>query len=135
MDEDAIDLVGMLFDVMLDERDLENRSREMIGRLVVPFVKVALLDRKMFVQKTHPARRLLNSLAEACEGNNGDSAAERVLMGKVEEIVDRLVAEFNENLAIFLTLEEEFRDFLSQHRRRVEIAERRATETQRGQEN
>ncbi|MFC7519537.1 DUF1631 domain-containing protein [Xanthomonas populi] len=134
MDEDAIDLVGMLFDVMLDERDLENRSREMIGRLVVPFVKVALLDRKMFVQKTHPARRLLNSLAEACEGNNGDSAAERMLIGKVEEIVDRLVAEFNENLAIFQTLEEEFRDFLSQHRRRVEIAERRATETQRGQE-
>ncbi|HBK46174.1 MAG TPA: DUF1631 domain-containing protein, partial [Xanthomonadaceae bacterium] len=127
-------LVGMLFDVMLDERDLEGRSRELIGRLVVPFVKVAMLDRKMFVQKTHPARRLLNSLAEACEGNAGDSAAERVLMGKVEEIVDRLVAEFNENLAIFLTLEEEFRDFLAQHRRRVEIAERRAAETQRGQE-
>ncbi|WP_295958392.1 DUF1631 domain-containing protein [uncultured Xanthomonas sp.] len=134
VDEDAIDLVGMLFDVMLDERDLEGRSRELIGRLVVPFVKVALLDRRMFVQKTHPARRLLNSLAEACEGNTGESQAERVLMGKVEEIIDRLVAEFNENLAIFLTLEEEFRDFLVQHRRRIEIAERRAAETQRGQE-
>lgn len=133
-DEDAIDLVGMLFDVMLDERDLEGRSRELIGRLVVPFVKVALLDRRMFVQKTHPARKLLNSLAEACEGNTGESQAERVLMGKVEEIIDRLVAEFNENLAIFLTLEEEFRDFLVQHRRRIEIAERRAAETQRGQE-
>ncbi len=134
MDEDAIDLVGMLFDVMLDERDLEGRSRELIGKLVVPFVKVAMLDRKMFVQKTHPARRLLNSLAEAVEGNAGDSPAERVLMTKVEEIVERLVAEFNENLAIFLTLEEEFRDFLAQHRRRIEIAERRAAETQRGQE-
>ena len=133
-DEDAIDLVGMLFDVMLDERDLEGRSRELIGRLVVPFVKVAMLDRRMFVQKTHPARRLLNSLAEACEGNTGESQAERVLMGKVEEIVERLVAEFNENLAIFLTLEEEFREFLTQHRRRIEIAERRAAETQRGQE-
>ncbi|GHH58391.1 DUF1631 domain-containing protein [[Pseudomonas] boreopolis] len=134
MDEDAIDLVGMLFDVMLDERDLEGRSRELIGRLIVPFVKVAMLDRKMFVQKTHPARRLLNSLAEACEGNTGESPAERVLMTKVEEIIERLVAEFNENLAIFLTLEEEFREFLVQHRRRVEIAERRAAETQRGQE-
>ncbi|NYF21168.1 hypothetical protein HDC36_002637 [Xanthomonas sp. JAI131] len=134
VDEDAIDLVGMLFDVMLDERDLEGRSRELIGRLVVPFVKVALLDRRMFVQKTHPARRLLNSLAEACEGNTGESPAERVLMGKVEEIIERLVAEFNENLAIFLTLEEEFREFLAQHRRRIEIAERRAAETQRGQE-
>ncbi|KRG67354.1 DUF1631 domain-containing protein [Pseudoxanthomonas dokdonensis] len=134
VDEDAIDLVGMLFDVMLDERDLEGRPRELIGRLVVPFVKVALLDRRMFVQKTHPARRLLNVLAEACEGNNGESAAERTLMTKVEEVVQRLVAEFNENLAIFLTLEEEFRAFLEQHKRRIEIAERRATEIQRGQE-
>ncbi|PZU25951.1 MAG: DUF1631 domain-containing protein [Stenotrophomonas sp.] len=133
-DEDAIDLVGMLFDVMLDERDLEGRSRELIGRLVVPFVKVAMLDRRMFVQKTHPARKLLNSLAEACEGNAGESQAERALMGKVEEIIERLTAEFNENLAIFLTLEEEFREFLAQHRRRVEITERRAAETQRGQE-
>ncbi|KAF1708800.1 thymidine phosphorylase [Pseudoxanthomonas kalamensis DSM 18571] len=134
LDEDAIDLVGMLFDVMMDERDLEGRPRELIGRLVVPFVKVALLDRRMFVQKTHPARRLLNALAEACEGNSGESAAERTLMAKVEEVVDRLVAEFNENLAIFMMLEEEFRDFLAQHRRRIEIAERRATEIQRGQE-
>ncbi|WP_163525979.1 DUF1631 family protein, partial [Klebsiella oxytoca] len=75
-----IDLVGMLFDVMLDERELEGRSRELIGRLVVPFVKVAMLDRRMFVQKTHPARKLLNSLAEACEGNTGESQAERMLM-------------------------------------------------------
>jgi hypothetical protein len=134
VDEDAIDLVGMLFDVMLDERDLDGRPRELIGRLVVPFVKVALLDRRMFVQKTHPARRLLNVLAEACEGNNGESAAERTLLTKVEEVVDRLTAEFNENLAIFLTLEEEFRSFLEQHRRRIEIAERRAAEIQRGQE-
>ena len=133
-DEDAIDLVGMLFDVMLDERDLEGRSRELIGRLAVPFVKVALLDRHMFVQKTHPARRLLNVLAEACEGNAGDTPAERTLMSKVEDIVDRLVAEFNENLAIFRTLEEDFREFLAQHKRKVEIAERRAAEIQRGQE-
>ncbi len=133
-DEDAIDLVGMLFDVLLDERDLAGRPRELIGRLVVPFVKVALLDRRMFVQKTHPARRLLNALAEACEGNQGESAAERTLLAKVEEIIERLVAEFNENLAIFMTLEEEFRDFLEQHRRRIEITERRAAEIQRGQE-
>ncbi|MCY7313993.1 MAG: DUF1631 domain-containing protein [Pseudoxanthomonas sp.] len=134
VDEDAIDLVGMLFDVMLDERDLEGRPRELIGRLVVPFVKVALLDRRMFVQKTHPARRLLNVLAEACEGNSGESAGERALMAKVEEVVGRLTAEFNENLAIFLTLEEEFRDFLAQHKRRIEITERRAAEIQSGQE-
>ena len=134
MDEDAIDLIGMLFEVMLNERDLEGRSRELVVRLIVPFVKVAMLDRGMFVQKTHPARLLLNSLTEVCEGNTGDSPAERVLMTKVEEIIERLVAEFNDNIAIFATLDDEFGEFLVQHRRRVEITERRAAETQRGQE-
>src|SRR5690606_34167433 len=133
-DEDAIDLVGMLFDVLLDERELSGRPRELIGRLLVPFVKVALLDRRMFVQKTHPARRLLNALAEACEGNQGESAAERTLLAKVEEIIERLAAEFNEILAFCMTLEEEFLDLLELHHRRVELTERRDKENQRGQE-
>ena len=133
-DEDAVDLVGMLFEVLLDERDLERSVRDTIGKLVVPFIKVAMLDRRMFMQRTHPARRLLNSLAEACEGNKGETPQERSLLDKVREVVDRLLAEFNENVAIFDTLEEEFRAFIEQHRRRIELAERRAAEAQRGRE-
>ena len=133
-DEDAIDLVGMLFDVLFDERDFESQSRTLMSRMVVPYVKAAVMDRRMFQYKTHPARRLLNSLAEAVEGNKGEGPQEREVLGKAEETVDRLVAEFNEDIAIFETLEQELRSFLEQHRRRIELAERRATEAQRGQE-
>ncbi|MCX7034359.1 MAG: DUF1631 family protein [Arenimonas sp.] len=133
-DEDAVDLVGMLFDVMFDERDFEEGSRTLISRLVVPFVKAAVMDRRLFLYKSHPARRLLNSLAEACEGNRGEGPQERELLQKAESTVDRLIAEFNEDVAIFETLEQELRAFLDQHRRRVELAERRAAEAQRGQE-
>ena len=133
-DEDAVDLVGMLFDVMFDERDFEEGSRTLISRLVVPFVKAAVMDRRLFLYKTHPARRLLNSLAEACEGNRGEGPQERELLQKAENTVDRLISEFNEDIAIFETLEQELRAFLDQHRRRVELAERRAAEAQRGQE-
>ena len=133
-DEDAVDLVGMLFDVMFDERDFEHSARTLISRLVVPFVKAAVMDRRLFLYKTHPARRLLNSLAEAVEGNRGEGPQERELLQKAENTVDRLIAEFNEDLAIFETLEQELRQFLEQHRRRVELAERRAAEAQRGQE-
>jgi hypothetical protein len=73
-------------------------------------------------------------LAEAVEGNKGEGPQERELLGKAEETVDKLVAEFNEDIAIFETLEQELRSFLEQHRRRIELAERRATEAQRGQE-
>ncbi|WP_255505417.1 DUF1631 family protein [Alkalisalibacterium limincola] len=133
-DEDAIDLVGMLFDVLLDERELVGSGRNLLGRLVVPYIKVALLDRRMFLRKTHPARRLLNALAEACEGNEGDTPHDRALLSKAEETVERLLSDFNENVAIFKTLEEEFRSFLDQHRKRVELAEKRTAEAQRGQE-
>lgn len=133
-DEDSVDLVGMLFDVLLDERDFNPDSRQLISRLIVPFVKVAMLDRRMFLQKTHPARRLLNALAEACEGNSGEAPQERELMSRVEGTIDKLVAEFNEDIAIFEALEQEFRDFIEQHRRRAALAEKRATEAQRGKE-
>ena len=133
-DEDSIDLVGMLFDVLLDERDFNPSSRQLISRLIVPFVKVAMLDRRMFLQKTHPARRLLNALAEAVEGNAGAAPQERELMVRAEHTIDQLVAEFNEDIAIFETLEQEFREFIEQHRKRAALAEKRATEAQRGKE-
>ena len=132
--EDAVDLVGMLFDVLFDERDFEAQARTLISRLVVPYVKAAVMDRRLFQYKTHPARRLLNSLSEAVEGNKGEGPQEKELLHKAEETVDRLVADFNEDIAIFETLEQELRSFLEQHHRRIDLAERRATEAQRGQE-
>ncbi|HMB44008.1 MAG TPA: DUF1631 family protein, partial [Luteimonas sp.] len=132
--EDAVDLVGMLFDVLLDERDFQPDVRRKIGRMLVPYVKVAVKDRRMFVYKGHPARRFLNAVAEACEGNHGDVPQERELLDHVNASIDRLVSEFNEDVAIFETLEQELRSFMTQHRQRIEIAERRAAETQRGRE-
>lgn len=133
-EEDAVDLVGMLFDVLFDEHDFEQRARNLVSRLVVPYVKVALLDRQMFMYRTHPARRLLNAVTEACEGNGGQSAHEREMLGKAEQVVDTLVGDFNEDIAIFETLESELRGFLEQHQKRIELAEKRAAEAQRGQE-
>jgi hypothetical protein len=134
VDEDAVDLVGMLFDVLLDERHFEADVRGKINRLLVPYIKVAVKDRRLFLYKAHPARRLLNVVAEASEGNRGESPQERELMARVDGTINRLVAEFNEDIAIFETLEQELRSFLEQHRKRVEVTERRTAEAQRGKE-
>lgn len=133
-DEQALFLVGMLFDVLLSQRSYERPVRRQFARLTVPYARAALLDQHLFALKTHPARQLLNSLAEACDGNRGESAAERDLLDRVSTVVDRLIAEFNEDIAIFSELETDFRSFLDQHRKRAELAERRAAEAQRGKE-
>ena len=132
--EDAIDVVGMMFEVFLDERDIKHDMRGQISRLLVPYIKVALMDRRLFLHKTHPARRLLNAIAEACEGNHGEGPHERELLERVGVSVDRLVAEFNEDIAIFELLEQDLRTCIEQYKRRADLAERRVAEAQRGKE-
>ena len=127
-------LVALLFDVLLDGPQFDTDVRRKIGRMLVPYVKVAVKDRRMFMFKEHPARRLLNTVAEACEGNRGEAPQERELLGHVDSTINRLVAEFNEDVAIFETLESELRSYMAQHRKRFELAEKRAAEAQRGRE-
>ena len=134
LDEDAVDLVALLFDVLLDGPQFDADIRRKIGRMLVPYVKVAVKDRRLFLFKEHPARRLLNTVAEACEGNHGEAPQERELLGRVDSTIERLVTEFNEDVAIFETLEQELRAYMAQHRKRFELAEKRATEAQRGRE-
>lgn len=134
LDEDAVDLVALLFDVLLDGPQFDSEVRRKIGRMLVPYVKVAVKDRRMFMFKEHPARRLLNTVAEACEGNHGEAPQERELLSRVDSTIDRLVAEFNEDVAIFETLEQELRAYMAQHRKRFELAEKRAADAQRGRE-
>jgi hypothetical protein len=133
-EEDAIDVVGMMFEVFLDERDMDVTAHTQISRLLVPYIKVALLDRRLFMHKAHPARRLLNAIAEACEGNHGEGERERELLDQVGKSVDRLISEFNEDLAIFELLEQELRSFIEQYKKRADLAERRSGETYRGKE-
>ena len=134
VDEDAIDLIGMLFNVLLEECQLKGHVREMMLRLPVAYVKVALLDRDVFIASSHPARRLLNLLAEASEHCSGSEAAEMTLLGQVEAAIERLTRDFSENLEIFEAVEQSLGPQYAQYRRRIEIAERRATEMHRAHE-
>ncbi|UYB51515.1 DUF1631 domain-containing protein [Xanthomonas sp. AM6] len=133
-DADTLELVGLLFEVMLDECVLQPAQRELLGQMLVPLAKVALIDGRLFVRDGHPARRLLNLLADACDGNAGETAAEQALLAQAQAVVERVVRDFDEHLAVFLTLEAEFGSAYEQYRRRVEIAERRAAELQRAEE-
>ena len=47
-----------------------------------------LHERRLFVRDGHPARRLLNLLVEACDGNGGETSAEQALLAQVQAAVD-----------------------------------------------
>jgi hypothetical protein len=133
-EQDAIDMVGLMFESLLETHALVGQARALFARLVMSYVRVALNDENLFVRPDHPARRLLDALALSCESNDGGSPQERELLERARATVSRVVAEYNEDLAVFELATSELEDLLQQQRRRAEIVERRSAETVHGRE-
>jgi hypothetical protein len=111
MDETAIDIVSMLFDFIFEDPALPTPIKELIGRLQIPVLRVAIADKGFFSRKKHPARRLLNELARAGIGWTEAEEREDGLRTRIESMVDRLLENFDGDVAVFeqeLTLFQEW---------------------------
>ena len=133
-DEDAVDMVALLFESLFRTHALQDRARRVYARLVLPYLKVAINDDSMFVERQHPARRLLDALTEACEDNTGATPQDRELLERASAVSQRIVAEFNEDISVFEMAHAEIEELLSQQRRRVELQEQRAAKASYGRE-
>lgn len=132
--EDLIDIVGMIFDYAVQDRNLPAPIAALLGRLQIPYLKVALIDRSFIARHDHPARNLLDELANSAIGWTEESDRDGRLVGQIRSIVERLQRDFEDDIGLFQRLGDEFRAFLETNRRRAELSERRATETARGRE-
>lgn len=134
IDEDTIDLVGMLFEFILEDHNLPAEMQVLLARLQIPYLKAGLIDRRMFAHKTHPARQLLDALADAAKGWSVEGDRDGRLYDKVKSIVERLLHDFDDDIAIFQRLATELQEFLDISRKRAELAEQRVAESTRGRE-
>jgi hypothetical protein len=133
-DEDTIDLVGMMFQFIVQDRNLPASMQAMLSRLQIPYLKVAILDRHLFTQKTHPARQLLDTMAQACIGWSEESDRDHRLYDKVKETVENLLKDFDDDIGIFDRARVDFETFVETSKKRAELAEQRAAEATRGRE-
>ncbi len=133
IDDDVINLVSMLFEFILDDRTLPDSLKALIGRLQIPLLKVAVLDKTFFSRGSHPARRLLNEIASAAMGwGDQDEAHRDSLYQKIEQIVARLLNDFVDDPAIFSELLADFLAFIGDERRRSELLEQRTRDAEEG---
>ncbi|WP_263142144.1 DUF1631 domain-containing protein [Pseudomonas sp. RIT-PI-AD] len=133
VDDDVINLVSMLFEFILDDRTLPDSLKALIGRLQIPMLKVAVLDKTFFSRGSHPARRLLNEIASAALGwGDQDDAQRDSLYQKIEQVVQRLLNDFVDDPAIFSELLADFLAFTGDERRRSDLLEQRTRDAEEG---
>ena len=135
VDDDVINLVSMMFEFILDDRNLAAPMKALIGRLQIPMVKVAIADKTFFSKGGHPARRLLNEMAMACLGwqeSSEENQRKDNLYSKMEETVRAVLTEFDTDMSIFERLLVDFRSYLDKEKRRAQILEQRTIDAEDG---
>lgn len=132
-DEDVINLISMMFEFILDDHNLPDSFKALIGRLQIPMLKVAVQDKSFFSRGNHPARRLLNEIAAAAMGwGDCDDHQRDSLYLRIEQVVQRLLNDFVDDPAIFSELLADFLAFTSDERRRSELLEQRIRDAEEG---
>ena len=112
VDAMTIDIIAMLFDYVFEDKSIPDSVKALLAKLQIPVLKVAIIDKSFFSLKTHPARRLLDVLAEASICFAGQASKEDPLYQQIESVVDRIHDEFTTDITIFSTMLDQFETFL-----------------------
>jgi hypothetical protein len=114
LDAVTVDIVATLFDFIFDDKSVSDPIKALVGRLQIPVLKVAMLDKSFFSSKQHPARRLLDCLSRAATRCGPEVGHTDPLYAHISSIVERLQSEFKQDSRLFDVLCGELNDFLDQ---------------------
>ena len=124
LDRGTVDALAEVFDYVFADRAIPMQMKVIIGRLQIPVLKAAMIDRDFFLSDKHPARLLVDTLAGASVAWVPAKGEHDPLYVRIEHTVQRVLTEFEDDLDLFVELLQEFTEFLfeteQQARARVE---------------
>ena len=133
-DNDTFELISMLYGQIEEEIRSDAPGAALIRRLQLPLLRVALQDRAFFVRGHHPARRLLNTLAEsAAKWLDKDDYDPQMLL-PLQQAVTHVVENYDGDDAVFDASNGKLEAHLQEQVRKAELLERRHVEAARGKE-
>ena len=129
--EDASKLVGLIFEYVSDDSNLSQPLRKLLVLLREPMLQIAQCDQNFFSCDSHPARRLLNMMADAAIGwDVSTDSRNDPLYRKVEHVVLQLARYAGNNPALLESLLHDFSMFTRGERSRAELLEQRTRDAE-----
>lgn len=128
MDAMTLDIVALLFDQLFDDPRIPLGAKGLIGRMQIPLLKVAIADKELFSKKTHPARRLLDTLGEIALRLPADFNTGSPLFSHLETILQGLIGGYQEDIEIFDIVRDQLLTLMAREDARIEEESRAAAE-------
>jgi Protein of unknown function (DUF1631) len=114
VDKLTIEIVGIMFDHMLRDQQVPSEIKALLSRLQFPILKAALMDAAFFASSTHPARRLIDRIANASAGWEPYGDENERFKAEVDRVVGEVLVQFDRDVSVFERLLSEFDTFLGE---------------------
>ncbi|MBK6594772.1 MAG: DUF1631 domain-containing protein [Burkholderiales bacterium] len=121
LDRGTVDALAEVFDFVFADQAIPIQMKFIIGRLQIPVLKAAMIDRDFFLSDQHPARRLVDTLAGASVAWAPEKGEHDPLYVRIEHTVQRVLTEFENDLTLFVDLLREFTEFLFESEQRAQV--------------
>jgi hypothetical protein len=133
-DNDTFELLQMLYTHLEEEIRSDAPAAALVRRLQVPLLRVALQDRSFFVRTRHPARQLLDTVAENAAKWLDDSDFDPQFLTPLQKAVTHVLEHYDGDPEVFAASNEQLQTHLQAQVRKAELLEKRHTEAARGKE-
>ena len=133
-ERDNLDLLRMLMQQVQQQQRPDPVPAALLARLQVPLARAAMADPGFFVRDEHPARELLNQIAEVGANWLGDDDVDPQLLQRMAQSVQGLLGQDARAPEAFAAANEDVQQHQRAAAHRAELAERRHVEAARGKE-
>ncbi len=124
--EKTIDFIKLIFDAIIDEESITDEIKTLLLSLQIPVIKAAMLDSEFFVDDQHPARQLLDKIAEA---GVGVSEHKDPVYIDIEKIVRKLLQDYDEDVVAFTVALDELKALTEEIYRKARENEAKSQKT------
>ena len=131
-DEDTIDIVGMLFEAMLNDDRLSNTVKALFSHLHTPYLKLGVRDRAFLTRREHPARRLFDNMIEAGSRWVDESDLTLGIYPKLQRVVDLILKARDHSPQLLQELDQGLSAEIRLRSERQQTREVRTLETEKG---
>ncbi|MHC9084808.1 DUF1631 family protein [Luteimonas sp. RIT-PG2_3] len=133
-DSDTFELLSMLYANLEEEIRVDMPAAGLVKRLQVPLLRAALKDQSFFVRQRHPARQLLNTVAENAARWLDDADFDPQLLVPLQKAVEYVIEHYEGDAKVFSDGNALLQKHLADQVRKAELLEKRHTEAAKGRE-
>ncbi len=120
----TLDIVAELFDLLFGDPNVAEGIKGLVSRLQSTVLKAAMLNQRFFADRSHPARRFLDSISTVAVRWGTVVNADDPFYIKLSELVDKVQATYDGDMRVFDAANTELDAFLAEREKIEEQQDR-----------